>query len=152
LRSRGGLRELWRISGFVYREVAYQLVYMQRSGSRLPQAEEASNLAKGATSYMLMNKVLAAGILSAMGVFAAFLGVLEWGGAAFGFAAFLATLLAYTLFFFLQPMTSFVSPVSARDHAKETYEHAGKGGREAGDPPARSGRLPRKVVSRAVEG
>jgi len=109
LRSRGGLRELWRISGFVYREVAYQLVYMQRSGSRLPQAEDASNLAKGATSYMLMNKVLAAGILSAMGVFTAFLGVPVGGGAAFGFAAFLATLLAYTLFFFLQPMTSFVS-------------------------------------------
>jgi hypothetical protein len=109
LRGRGGLRELWRISGFVYREVAYQLVYMQRSGSRLPQAEDAGNLAKGATSYMLMNKVLAAGLLSAMGVFTAFLGVPEGGGAAFGFAAFLATLLAYTLFFFLQPMTSFVS-------------------------------------------
>ena len=109
MRGRGGLRELWRISGFVYREVAYQLVYMQRSGSRLPQAEDASNLAKGATSYMLMNKVLAAGILSAMGVFTAFLGVPVGGGAAFGFAAFLATLLAYTLFFFLQPMTSFVS-------------------------------------------
>jgi hypothetical protein len=109
LRSRGGLRELWRISGFVYREVAYQLVYMQRSGSRLPQTEDASKLAKDATSYMLMNKVLAAGILSAMGVFMAFLGVPVGGGAAFGFAAFLATLLAYTLFFFLQPMTSFVS-------------------------------------------
>jgi predicted permease len=109
LRSRGELRELWRISGFVYREVAYQLVYMQRSGSRLPQAEDASKLAKGATSHMLMNKVLAAGFLSAMGVFTAFLGVPVGGDAAFGFAAFLATLLAYTLFLFLQPMTSFVS-------------------------------------------
>jgi len=109
LRNRAGLRELWRISGFVYREVAYQLVYMQRSGSLLPQAEDASKLAKRATGTMLINKVLAAGFLSAMGVFTALLGVPEGGGTALGFAGFLATLLAFTLFLFLQPMTSFVS-------------------------------------------
>ncbi len=109
MRSRAGLRELWRISGFVYREVAYQLVFMQRSGSRLPQTEDASELVRGATSFMLTDKVVAAVMLSAMGVFTAFLGVLEGVDTALGFAAFLATLLAYTLFFFLQPMTSFVS-------------------------------------------
>lgn len=108
--SRARLRELWRISGFVYRESAYQLAYMQRAGSLLPQAAEASLLAERATGSMLLNKVIVAVVLSASGALSAVVNFApEWGDAASNFAFFLVTLFAFMMFVFLQPMTSFVS-------------------------------------------
>jgi len=91
------LRELWRISGYFYRDVAFRSIY-EMGTHRNPE-----KVVRSARISMLINKVILAFILSAMAVYTAFrLNVLD-------FVIFYVMVTFLLAFFFLQTTTTFTS-------------------------------------------
>ncbi|MGB9718686.1 MAG: hypothetical protein ACPL4E_09670 [Thermoproteota archaeon] len=128
--------ELWRLSKKVYREVVFQSFFSLRLGGTLPQAGGAEKsilqLVRSAEWNSMLNKVIFAVFIGAIGVFTFFSGVLlqmdKGLAAACGVSSMLSIVLFMTVFMGLQVATSFVSsrvtefltplPLSSRDVSK----------------------------------
>ena len=91
------LRDLWRISGYFYRDLAFRSIYETGIQKDLDKA------VRSARNSMLINKILLASMLSAMAVYTATrLDVL-------GFVVFYATVTFLLALFFLQATTTFAN-------------------------------------------
>lgn len=128
-------REIWHITGTVYREVSFQSIFSLRAGSTLPQKGRGSieQLVKSAQINIIISKILTAVFVGTFG-FITFLPLMEqtfYTGPPKDLAlvgsvsAFLASVLFLIVFMGLQVTTSFVSskiadtlsplPLSKRD-------------------------------------
>ncbi|MEM2930154.1 MAG: hypothetical protein QW797_04785 [Thermoproteota archaeon] len=130
------ISELWWLSKKVYKEIVFQSFFSLRVGGTLPQAGDAEKnivqLVRSAEWNFMLNKVIFAIFIGAIGVFTFFSGVLlemdRELAAACGVSSMLSIVLFMTVFMGMQVATSFVSsrvsefltplPVSSRDVSK----------------------------------
>jgi hypothetical protein len=129
------IRELWRLSNIVYREISFQSVYSLRSGGLLPRRGETSikQLVKSAQTNTLLSKILTSVFTGAFAFIAFYqpsftssVNVQSQTSAIIGtVTAFLSSVLFIIVFMGLQVSTSFISskaveilsplPLSRRD-------------------------------------
>ncbi|MGB9713774.1 MAG: hypothetical protein ACPLZC_02205 [Candidatus Bathyarchaeales archaeon] len=134
------IKELWRLSHTVYKEVSFQSIFSLRTGAILPQKEsDIEHLVRNAEANTLISKILTTIFIAAFG-FSFFLSTTIITGSpetpkelvvAGGVTAFLAILLFLIAFMGLQVATSFVSskiaevlsalPLSKRDVSQVVF-------------------------------
>ncbi|RUM34748.1 MAG: hypothetical protein DSY33_01350, partial [Archaeoglobus sp.] len=93
------LRELWRISGYFYRDIVFRSIYEMHTHRH----RNLEKVVRSAKNSMLINKILLALMLSAMAIYTAF------RSNVMDFVIFYAMVTFLLAFFFLQATTSFAT-------------------------------------------
>ncbi len=113
------IRELWRVSNIVYKEISFQSVFSLRSGGLLPRKGETNikQLVNNAQTNTLLSKILTSLFIGAFAFIVFFQSqtqyptstVVQMSNIVGAVAAFLASVLFLIVFMGLQVSTSFIS-------------------------------------------